>query len=80
MNKELLVEFRELNLLRLSCAKCKTKVLLDCTDLEAGIPEECPGCNKEYPASLRTALISYRELFKRLSDQAGVEVRIGTEE
>jgi hypothetical protein len=48
MNKELLVDFAELSHLSIPCQKCQTRILLDCNDTEAHIPDECPSCGQEH--------------------------------
>jgi hypothetical protein len=78
MNEELLVDFGELSQLSIPCTKCKTRVLLDCTDREARIPNECPGCGKEYDGAFRSTLQTFREVYRKLADPQSrqVEVRI----
>jgi hypothetical protein len=78
MHKELLLDFGELGVLVLSCPKCKTKVQLDCTDHEAHIPDECPGCSAGYDPSFRSTLLTYRQVYQKLADPQGrqVEVRV----
>lgn len=76
MNKELLVSFAELSRLSIACGGCKTTVILDCRDMEARIPDECPSCGTEYDASFRTALQKYREVYRRFADPDGRQVEV----
>ena len=48
MIKHLTVDFKELSHLVIGCPKCSTQILFDCTDKEARVPSECPGCGLEY--------------------------------
>lgn len=81
MHKELRVNFGELSHLLIPCGKCQTRVLLDCNDQEARIPDECPGCGEEYGSSFRETLQVYRQIYRKLADakDRGVQVRISAE-
>jgi hypothetical protein len=76
MLEELLVDFAELSELSIPCGRCKTRVLLDCTDHESNIPTECPGCGAEYDALFRTTLRSYRDVYRKLADPEARRVQI----
>jgi hypothetical protein len=68
MRKELLVNFTELCHLSIGCRRCHTRILLDCEDREARIPQECPACGWEYESSFRATLQSFREVYRKLAD------------
>jgi|SRR6185295_19118577 len=80
MNREWLVDFKELSQLSIPCTKCKTRVLLDATDQDARIPDECPACGAEYGEVFRSTLKLYRDVYRRLADPGGhaVQVRIAS--
>jgi hypothetical protein len=62
MVKQYLVSIGELAHLGIGCPKCKTRILFDCTDPEARIPEECPGCQAGQDDTFRNAVRTYREV------------------
>ena len=73
---ELIVDFAELRVLSIPCPKCQTRVRLDCGDLEANVPQECPGCGREYGESFRSGLHSFRELYRKFSGAGERPVQI----
>jgi len=73
---ELIVDFSELRRVSIPCTKCATRVVLDLVDEEAGIPEECPSCGKEYGDSFRTALHTLRQVYRKLSAQGERQIQI----
>ena len=76
MHRELLVDFSELAHLSIPCRKCKTRVLLDCSDPESRVPAECPSCGADYDESFRDALNTFRHVYRKLSDPKGREVQV----
>ena len=64
--KEISVDFTELNRLEAYCCpSCKTTgILVDMSDTAAPVPSECPGCRKDLPQHVITAIKAYRQFFE----------------
>jgi hypothetical protein len=56
--KEISIDFTELHRIEAYCPNCKTGILLDMADdrVPSGL---CPGCHKELPPHITTAIKAY---------------------
>ena len=59
---EIVLNARELGVLRIGCGKCGTKILFDCAADGLGVPDHCPSCST--PFGEKASWISgYRKWF-----------------
>ena len=66
--KEISVNFAELNRMEVYCPKCNTGILLDLLSETVRIPSDCSACRSELPEHLHTAMKSYRHFFQNAKD------------
>jgi hypothetical protein len=77
--KEISIDFTELNRLEIYCPKCNTGLLLDMSDPSAPLPSECPACRDDLPQHAITAIKSYRQFFQN-AKQSGVTFKFRIKE
>lgn len=46
--QETIFDAGEMRVLRIGCGKCGTKILFDCANEGAAIPEHCPSCSQGF--------------------------------
>jgi len=79
MQKEIVCSLSDIRYVCVSCQHCKTKVILDLKEPSefsrkhdnALLPNECPGCRKDYDGALKPGM----ELLQKAYDALGLAER-----
>jgi len=86
ISKEYIIDFGELKLLSIVCAKCKAEIIIDMAKKEQlFFPPSCqfcPICNDDFGPLFIDALTSLHKVYRHLtdkSDRAFVRIRIRRE-
>lgn len=64
--KEISINFSELNRIEVYCPKCRVGILLDISSSKY-FPATCSACGEKLPNDACTALLHYNEFFKNAS-------------
>ena len=78
VNKELILDFKDLRRIDIECAECGTHTTIDVSDKRTKIPGKCPSCQVIFEnVGLQQALINYLEVYRRLVDlKQNVTIRV----
>lgn len=78
ITEQLVVDFKELNLVGVKCGDCGTEIVLDVSEQGWRVPAKCPACPAEFDVpGLRNNLDAYRTLYAALQNSKhSVRVRI----
>ena len=71
--KELVLEFKELNLIGIECPECKAETLFDLAWRDG--PSQCSVCRKAYDDAMKNAFSALRSVYNHFADQP-VRVRV----
>ena len=66
LKEQLVVDFKELNLLGLVCGNCETEVVMDmATEKNWHVPVKCPACSTEFEVmEVRSKIDGYRSFYR----------------
>jgi hypothetical protein len=84
--KQTVIPFKDLSFLSISCANCKTEIILDVSRVpregnpNSITPAQCPSCTLPFDSAIRQHVDTFRTVYAGLSRVEGVNFRVSIEE
>ena len=69
MTKQIMLDFKDLRFIEITCSICKTKTTLDATSPKARPPGECSACGSSFNrVSVQDPVTRFIDVYRLLSD------------